>query len=67
MGSNWSPEVKYNCSSDCEQSGCPGHTMKIEYHRGSDTLSVFIDNKREHTFDDESIEALFKCHNAPCT
>lgn len=60
MGSNWSPERKYNCSTDCVQTGCPGHTMKIEYHRGSDIVMVWIDGEPSHYFDDNSFSALLE-------
>jgi hypothetical protein len=58
VGSNWTPEVEYRCSNDCDQSGCPSHKMKLEYHRGSDVVTLWVDGKPEHYFDDNGIAAL---------
>lgn len=52
MGSNWTPEQEFKCANDCEQSGCPGHKMKIEYHRGSDIVTVWVDGEPLYYFDD---------------
>ena len=60
MGHNVTEEVEYHCSSDCDQSGCPGHKMRLSFCRSSDTVAVEIDGKPEYYFDDNSFAALKK-------
>jgi len=38
-------ELRYQCSDDCIQSGCPGHTAKMSYQSTADVLH-FEDGKR---------------------
>lgn len=44
-------ERTFHCSNDCRQQGCPGHTMSLEYHHTSDTVTVSVDGQHRVTFD----------------
>ena len=35
-------EKFYNCDNDCVQSGCKGHTMRIEPHSTSSTGVIYL-------------------------
>ncbi len=48
----------YFCLSDCQYGGCPGHTIKLTFHRTSDTTSIQIDDQPTTVFDDNAFEAL---------
>lgn len=51
-------ELKYHCSDDCRQSGCPGHKATIEFQ--SVTNSYIFDNGRDGQYflPQEDMEAL---------
>ena len=38
MATNYGPPETYTCFTDCEQRGCPGHTLRVAWHRTSDIL-----------------------------
>lgn len=64
MGTTRGETVEYCCSNDCQQSGCPGHTVRVDLSRTSDVYSVdFDENKPSHrheTYDEEAFHAMLK-------
>jgi hypothetical protein len=51
-------ERAFKCHNDCRQTGCPGHSIRLEYHHTSDTVSIFVDDKHTNTFDKNKWRAL---------
>lgn len=60
MGRNNSKPVKFTCSNDCRQMGCPGHELVLSWCRSSDTVAVMIDGKIHSVFDDGEMIALLQ-------
>jgi hypothetical protein len=58
MGINIGPEIKYKCSNDCSQTGCPGHTMRMDDCRSSDVISFVIDGKPIIYLDENKWKAM---------
>jgi hypothetical protein len=56
----------YTCRNDCEQTGCPGHTLEIIHQHSSDTVVIQVDNQIYAVFDEalfHRIGALEKWHD----
>lgn len=64
MGSNYSEEVEFRCLNDCEQSGCPGHKMKLQLNRSTDTVTVWVDGEAQYSFDENTLAAICKLWDA---
>lgn len=58
MGTNRGEEVKYRCNCDCSQSGCPGHTMRMDENRTSDTIIFVKDGVEVYWFDENEWDAM---------
>lgn len=58
MGINTGTEVKYRCNNDCSQMGCPGHTMRMDSSRTSDTIIFVKDGVEIHWFDENEWTAM---------
>lgn len=58
MGTNIGVEVKYRCNNDCDQMGCPGHTMRMDDHRTSDTIIFVKDGVEKYWFDENEWAAM---------
>ena len=43
--SNSIQETFVHCGSDCIQSGCPGHKIRLHFAHTSDTINLSIDGK----------------------
>jgi len=56
------PEVEYHCSNDCQQTGCPGHTIREVFDRSMDIYSFEIDGKPKYHFDEKCFAALLQAH-----
>jgi hypothetical protein len=54
MGTNIGDKVKYKCSCDCNQMGCPGHVMRMDVSRTSDTIIFLKDGVEKYWFDETS-------------
>ena len=59
-----SKPVKFTCTCDCQQSGCPGHVLQIEYCCSSDTATVLVDGEIHTVFDDAKLAALVEAYNS---
>lgn len=60
MSRTWSKPIGYKCLNDCEQAGCPGHSLQLEYYGTADVTIVWIDEKAVATFDDSAFSAIMK-------
>jgi hypothetical protein len=58
MGQNVSKVVHYYCMQDCQQGGCPGHTIQLKYSRSVDILAIVVDGKTEFLVDDNEWQAI---------
>ena len=58
MGTNIGPEIKYTCNNDCSQTGCPGHTMRMDDSRSSDVISFVMDGKPLIYLDENQWQAM---------
>ena len=58
MGTNIGPEVKYKCNNDCQQTGCPGHAMRMDDSRSSDVISFVKDGKTILWLDENEWQAM---------
>lgn len=58
MGTNIGPEVKYQCSNDCQINGCPGHTMRMDDSRSSDVISFAKDGETFIYLDENQWQAM---------
>lgn len=65
MSTHHGPIVKYTCSNDCDQFGCPGHTIQYHFSRTSDTISVDVDGKQRHCFDENEWDAMLRSAELP--
>jgi len=36
---------KFHCFDDCQQSGCPGHTMEVTIQDTSEVMMVYVDGR----------------------
>jgi hypothetical protein len=56
--------IEYKCLNDCQQSGCPGHTLTFIADRSSDTYRFEIDDGKPdnfgYTFDENQWEAMLQ-------
>jgi hypothetical protein len=53
MSNHISKDVKYSCYADHSSSeSCGGHTLRIEHHLTSDTVSIWKDGELAYTFDE---------------
>lgn len=52
---------QYHCSSDCMQTGCPGHELKVEMDCSTDTYIVHVDGNQTELFDENYLHALIGC------
>lgn len=62
MSHSIGPEVEYRCSSDCQQSGCPGHKIREVFDRSTDIYDFVIDGESRYLFDENCLAALLKAH-----
>jgi hypothetical protein len=55
-----SATVDYRCLNDCQQTGCPGHTLVFERDLSSDIYRVHIDGEHTSTyvFDENMFRAM---------
>jgi len=65
MSTTYGQEIKFRHLNDCEQVGCPGHTMKAVHHNTSDTLSFEIDGKAEYWFEYKTFKAMVASYMVP--
>ncbi len=49
---------RMHCSTDCRQTGCPGHELTLEHAHTSDTVTVLMDGEHYITFDKAIWRAL---------
>ena len=58
MGTNIGPEVTYRCNNDCSQTGCSGHTMRMDDSRCSDVISFAKDGETFLYLDENEWKAM---------
>jgi hypothetical protein len=60
-------EAKYRCANDCQQSGCPGHTMVVKLNCSTDQYNVTVDGDeaQQAIFDENYLHALVDVISAP--
>jgi hypothetical protein len=58
--------IEYKCLNDCQQSGCPGHTVTFIANRSSDIYSFEIDDGKTdnlgYTFDENQWRAMVQAY-----
>ena len=64
MGTNIGDDVKYKCFCDCNQMGCPGHVMRMDVSRTSDTIIFLKDGVEKYWFDENEWDAMQKAERA---
>lgn len=63
MGINKSKtEIHYNCINDCNQTGCPGHVLRMESSRTSDIITIFSDDTPLLFTDSNELSAIIDCY-----
>ncbi len=62
MSREWSQVYVFDCGSDHDQmQPCPGHTLRLEVCRSSDTVRIEVDSGKEtYTMSDGEYNALAK-------
>ncbi len=62
MSREWSQVYVFDCGSDHDQmKPCPGHTLRLEVCRSSDTVCIEVDSgKKTYTMSDGEYDALDK-------
>ena len=64
--SHWrSSEREYRCSGDCEQMGCPGHKLVLDFCRSTDIWSVIVDGKPHAYFDEAMFHQMIEAFKEP--
>jgi hypothetical protein len=48
---------------DCQQSGCPGHTLRVEMDCSTDQVLTYVDEEIEHIFDQGYLDALVELYS----
>jgi hypothetical protein len=64
MSTSYSRAVEVRHFTDCVQTGCRGHKVRIIYHNTSDTLSIEIDGEKVYTLDPNIFEAAIEAHKS---
>ncbi len=62
MARTWSREIKYKCSQDCQQSGCPSHTFRVRWDRTVDLIYLEFDGKDTQCIEMGEFEAMIKLY-----
>jgi hypothetical protein len=60
MSKSIGPEVEFRCSTDCQQTGCPGHKIREIFDRSTDIYTFEIDGRLAYHFDENVLFALLK-------
>lgn len=53
-------EFRYHCVNDCDQCGCPGHSIVAISHNSSDTIEIRIDGRKWLWTDNNEWKAAIK-------
>jgi hypothetical protein len=53
-------EVEFHCANDCQQFGCPGHTLKVVHNSNSDTYTIWEDGQIQTTYDENRLHAILE-------
>lgn len=56
-------EISYHCINDCEQTGCPGHSLELIHSKTSDTVEIRIDGHYRAIFDENAFIAIMEAWN----
>ena len=64
MSKRTGPEVKFKCANDCQQSGCPGHIMRVVHDLSTDIYIFEIEGEREPKFciDENVFHAMMEAY-----